>query len=160
MSGPSRSPKAFSQRMAAISPAMPPVLVSSWTTKTLLVFFTDCRIVSSSSGSRVRKSMTSASMPSLASAADDGLADGHGVILGGQLFFDAAVEEFVFEEQHGIIIAHRGFQQSLGVVRGRGIDDLQTGGMHEIHLRIRGVERAPVDAAAGRAADDDGCGRV
>src|SRR6266481_9792076 len=66
--GPSRSPNAFSQRIAAISPAIPPVFVSSWTTKHLLVFFTEFKIVSSSSGSSVRKSITSASTPSFASA--------------------------------------------------------------------------------------------
>jgi len=33
--------KAFSKRMAAISPEMPPVLVSSWTTRHLLVLRTD-----------------------------------------------------------------------------------------------------------------------
>src|SRR5258705_6424867 len=32
--------------------------------------------------------------------------------------------------------------------------------MEKIHLGIGGVERAAVDAAAGRAADDDGSGRV
>ena len=37
--GPSRSSKASSQTIAAISPAMPPVRVSSCTTSSLFVFF-------------------------------------------------------------------------------------------------------------------------
>ena len=41
----------------------------------------------------------------------------HGVIPGGNLSFDAAVEELVLEEQHRIIVPHRGFQQALGIVR-------------------------------------------
>src|SRR2546422_3881330 len=68
ISGPSRSPNAFSHRIAAISPAIPPVFVSSCTTRHLLVFFTEVKIVSSSSGSSVRKSITSASMPSFVRA--------------------------------------------------------------------------------------------
>ena len=45
------------------------VRVASWTTTQRPVFFTDCSIVSMSSGTRVRRSITSASMPCSSTAA-------------------------------------------------------------------------------------------
>ena len=41
-------------------------------------------------------------------AADDGFAERHGVIARGNFVLDAAVEELVFEEEHGIIVADAG----------------------------------------------------
>ena len=49
---------------AVISPAMPPVRVSSCTISTRLVFFTVATIASSSIGSRERRSITSTERPS------------------------------------------------------------------------------------------------
>ncbi len=83
-------------------------------------------------------------------AAHNGFADGYGVITDGNFSFNAAIKELVLEEEHGVIVADRGLQQPLGIIRSRGIDHLQPGRVHEIHLRIRGVERASVHAAAGR----------
>src|SRR5271168_1984397 len=132
--------------MAAISPAMPPVFVSSWTTRQRLVLRTDCKMVSSSSGCRVRRSMTSASIPSFAKAggvergvhhgrirddgqvlslaAHDSFAQRHGVIALWKLFLDAAVKKFVLEEQHRVVVANGGFKQPFGVVGRGGIHDL------------------------------------
>src|SRR5579862_4149165 len=70
------------------------------------------------------------------------------VFLRRNFFLDAAIEIFVLEEEHGIIVAHRGFQEPLRVVGGRGINNLQSRRVHEIHFRIRGMERAAVHAAA------------
>src|SRR5439155_10080472 len=65
--GASRSSKASSATIAAISPPYPPRLMASCTTSSRCVLRTEPRTVSRSSGTRLRRSMTSASMPSLAS---------------------------------------------------------------------------------------------
>ena len=58
---------------------------------------------------------------SLALAHDLRLADRHGVVPGGQVLLDLAVEALVLEEKHGIVVADGGLDQALGVVRrGRG----------------------------------------
>src|SRR5262249_33754795 len=49
---------------------------------------------------------------------------------------------------------------ALGVRRHSGVDDLQSRRVQEIHLRIRRVERAAVDAASGRPANNHRRGRA
>src|SRR5436189_6392 len=61
--GPRRYSIAFSARIALISPPKPPVRGASYTTTARPVFLTEARIFGSSSGTRVRRSMTSASTP-------------------------------------------------------------------------------------------------
>src|SRR6266404_5991434 len=89
-------------------------------------------------------------------AAHGGFADRHGVIAGGNFSLDAAVEKFVLEEEHRVIVAHRGLQQALGIVGRRRIDHLQPGRVHEIHFRICRMERSAVHAASGRPANHHG----
>ena len=94
-------------------------------------------------------------------AADDGLAQRHGVFAAlRKLFLDAPVEEFVLEEKHRVIVADGRFQQALGVVGGGRTDHFQARRVHEMHFGIRGMKRSAVHAASGRAADDDRNGRA
>src|SRR2546425_13349187 len=61
--GPRRYSIAFSARIALISAPYPPVRGASYTTTARPVFFTDDRTVGSSRGTKVRRSITSASTP-------------------------------------------------------------------------------------------------
>ena len=88
-------------------------------------------------------------------AAHGGLADRHDVVLGRQLLLDPAVEELVLEEEHGVVVADRGLDQALRVVGRRRLHDLESRRVREVRLRVLGVERAAVHAAAGGAADDE-----
>ena len=113
-----------------------------------LVFFTLSTTVSWSSGRRVRRSITSASMPSLASssaassakptirewavdgdvgagAADLGLADRHQPVLDVGHVELVAVEHLVLEEDHRVGVADRRLEQALGVGGVVGRDHLQ-----------------------------------
>ena len=67
-------------------------------------------------------------------ARDPSLADGHGVIALGHFVLDTAVEEFVLEVEHRVVVADGGLDQSLGVVSGRGHDDFEPRRVHEPHL--------------------------
>ena len=91
----------------------------------------------------------------LAAAADVGLADRDDVVVGRQLFLDAAIQEFVLDKEHRIVITNGGLQQSLGVVRGTGRDDLQSRPIHEHGLGIQRMKRSAMRAAARRSAHDD-----
>src|SRR5882762_7323994 len=74
------------------------------------------------------------------------------VISGGNLSLDAPIQKLVLEKEHGIIVPHGGLQQSLRVIRGRGINHLQPRSVHEIHLRICRMKRSPVHTATRRPA--------
>ena len=64
----------------------------------------------------------------------------------------------MLKKEHGIVVANGRFEQSLGIVsRGR-VNHLQTRRMHEVHLRIRGMEGAAVNSSAGGPSNDDGHG--
>src|SRR5262249_26968031 len=52
-----------------------------------------------------------------------------------------AIEELVFENEHGIAVAQRGLEQSLGVVRIGWSDDLEPGDAGEIALHVLRVLR-------------------
>jgi len=95
-------------------------------------------------------------------AGDAGFADWDCVIgvwgIGtGNFFFNSAVEIFVLEKDHGIVVANGGFDQSLGVIGGCGAHDFETGSVYEPHLGILRMEGATVDvASAGTAQDQRG----
>ena len=67
----------------------------------------------------------------------------------------AAIEHFVFEDEDGVGIADRGFQQALGIGRVRGGDDLEAGDVGipgGIALRVLGCDAG--GCAVGAAEDD------
>ena len=61
----------------------------------------------------------------------------------------------MLEVEHRVVVADRGLDQALRVVRRRRLDDLQARRVGEVGLRVLRVEGAAVHAAAGRAADDE-----
>ena len=73
------------------------------------------------------------------------------VLAVGDLAFDQAVGLLVLEEHHGVGIAHRRFQQPLGVLGGARDDHLETGhvGVEGLH-RLRVVEPAVDPTTEGR----------
>ena len=125
---------------AVISPAMPPVRVSSCTISTRFVFLTVATIASSSSGASVRRSIDldrEAILRSSSSAAssafhtvgavrddrevrslprDARLADRHEVIARRHLALDAPVQVLVLEEEHAVVVADRRLHQPLRVL--------------------------------------------
>ena len=62
----------------------------------------------------------------------------------------------MLEEQHWIIVADTGLQQTLRIVRRRRIHNLEPRRVQKIHFRIRGVKWTAVHAASRRPSDDDG----
>src|SRR3990167_2091597 len=96
----------------------------------------------------------------LAFAAHRRLPERNHVVVLGDFLLDAPVEELVLEEKDGVVIAHRRLDESLGVVGGGRADHFQSGRVHEIHLRVRGVEGPAVHAAARGAAQDHRHGRA
>ena len=91
----------------------------------------------------------------LALAADDATVERDGVLhaLVGHLTLDA-VEQFVLDHQHRIVVADGGLEQPLGVVRRGGHDDLEAGDMGVHRLKHLRVLRAALCAAATRHAND------
>src|SRR6266700_308135 len=83
-------------------------------------------------------------------------AERNDVVVSWNLFFDSPVEILVLEENYGIVVADGGFDQSLGVVGGRGTDNFQSGRVHEPHLRILRMKRPAMDVAATWSADHQG----
>ena len=81
-------------------------------------------------------------------AAHRRLSDRHRVILRRKFFLDPAVQKFVLEKQHGVVVADGRLEKALGVMGRRRADHLQAGRVHEIHFRIRRMKRAAVHAAA------------
>src|SRR5438067_13796689 len=70
----------------------------------------------------------------------------------GHFLLNAAVEKFMFQEEHWIIVAHRRFNQSFGIAgRSRG-HNFHAWRMDKIHFRILRMEGTTVDAASGGAA--------
>ena len=106
----------------------------------------------------------------LAFADDRGLAQRHGVMAFGNFarrmlgpglhravvvaVERAVVDALGLEEDHRVGVLDRGDQQALGIVRGRGDDDLQAGDMGEQAFRRLAVRLAAEDAAAIGRADD------
>jgi hypothetical protein len=82
-------------------------------------------------------------------------ADWDDVIVGGDFFFDPAIEIFVLEEDAGIVVANGGFDQAFGVVGRGGADDFQARIVDEPHLGILRVEGAAVDISAAGTAKDE-----
>ena len=80
------------------------------------------------------------------------------VIFRGDFFFDAAVEIFVLEEDAGVVVADRGFDEAFGVVGRGGADHFEAGIVDEPHLGILRVEGAAVDVSAAGAAQDERSG--
>ena len=64
-----------------------------------------------------------------------GLTDGNRVVAVGDLASDQAVRALVLQEHYRIIISNGALEKPFRVVRGRGSDDLQAGGMCEVCLR-------------------------
>src|ERR1700723_3178713 len=95
----------------------------------------------------------------MAFACDSRLADWNHVILIGNFIFNSSIEIFVLEKNHGILIADRGLDQSLGVVCGCWANDFQSGGVHKPHLRILRMKWAAMPVAAARAAQHQRSGR-
>ena len=62
-----------------------------------------------------------------------------------------AVKKLVLEDQHGIVVAHGGFEDSLRVIGVRDRDHLDAGDAGEIALHALGVLRAAPVAPMGRA---------
>ena len=91
-------------------------------------------------------------------ATDVGLADGNGVVLGGQFLLDRAVEVFVLEVNHRVVVADRRLDQALGVIGRRWLHHLEARRVHVGHFDVLRMERAAVDVAAGGSADDQGDG--
>ena len=142
------------------------------------VLRTEARTVSMSSGTRLRRSMTSVSTPcslfsrsAAASAsttagpqADDrgvgafadhpGDADRLGVVVLGH---DAlgGVEALALDEQDGVVRPDRRLQQPLGVGGRRRVDDVQAGDVGEDALQRLRVLAAVALAGADRGADDE-----
>ena len=105
---------------------MPPVFVSSWTTRHRLVFLTELKNGLFVEGEQraqiddfsfdaffgegfggfersVHHGRVGKNGEVLSFAADDGFAERHGVIAFGNLFLDAAIEKFVLEEEDGLL---------------------------------------------------------
>ena len=55
------------------------------------------------------------------------LADRHRVIALRQIFLDPAIQRLVLEEQHRIVVANGGFDQSFGIVSGGGATTFNPG---------------------------------
>ena len=162
VTGPSRYSNASSAMIPATSAPMPPAFVSSWTMSAFPVFCTDARTVSRSMGRTVRRSTTSALMPSCASSSrrlyavmhhqpvrDDaqvfalqlhvGLADGHRVVLFGHLAANEAVRPLVLQEYHRIVAADGALEQTLRIVWSGRSDDLESRRVREERLDALGV---------------------
>ncbi len=93
----------------------------------------------------------------LALALDVGLADGDSVFLFGFGHIAARkVEHLVLQEEHGVLVADRGEQQPLGVIRGGGDGHLDAGELGKGALDAGAVLRAVTLAAAVLAANDHG----
>ena len=136
--GPSRSSNASSLMIAAISPARPPVRECSCRMMTLLVFSTsrdgfaikrrnraqvhdfDLDSLFAQQFSRFERRVHHGRISDYAEIAaftgDARLAERNDVIFRRNFFFDTAIEIFVLEENNGIVVADRGFDQSLCVV--------------------------------------------
>ena len=146
---------------------------------TLPVFLTDERTVSRSSGRSVRRSMTSALMPSVgdqlgglqavvgheavgqdrdvvAGARHLGPPERHHVVRVGHLATHRAIELLVLEEEDRVGVADAAAQQAASVVRRRGHDDLEAGHVGEEGLDRLAVVEGAVDAAAVWRSDGDG----
>src|SRR5260370_12527488 len=74
-------------------------------------------------------------------------------------FLDSSIQIFVLEKDHGIVVADRGFDESFGIVGGCRTDDLQSGRVHEPHLRILRVEWPAMHIAAAWAPNHQRGGR-
>jgi hypothetical protein len=61
----------------------------------------------------------------------------------------------VLEVDHRVVVADRGLEQALGVVRRRRRDHFQPGTMDEPGLRVLRMVQPAADIAAARRADDD-----
>ncbi len=57
-----------------------------------------------------------------------------------------AVEKLALQHEHGVVVAHGGLEQSLGIARGRGHDNLQTRYVGVPALGGVGMRRAQADA--------------
>src|SRR6058998_3555123 len=164
MIGPSSHANACSLMRAAISPATPPVRVSSCTMSTLFVFCTVRMIAASSIGSRVRRSSTSTDRPSSFASWSAASSDFHTVapyvtmersfpsLALRQRFLDPAVQPLVLEVDDGILIPDRRLDQPLGVTCRGGIHNLQTRRMKEGRLRVLRMERTAAHVPAARPA--------
>ena len=93
---------------------------------------------------------------------DRRLADGHGVILAGDLFPDPGepVEALVFEEEHRVVVADRRLEQALRVVGRSRRHDLEAGHLAEPGFGVLGVEGAGVADGPGGTPDHEGHGRA
>ena len=166
-----RSAKPFSAARQPISAHSPPFIQAVSTATIRPVFLSDSRTMASSSGLTVRRSMTSASMPSdascvaacnaeldcmrsaddrdvAASTAIDALADRHAV----RAFRDDAVllhEPSMLEHAHGIVVENRRQQQTLRIVRRARHHDLQAR-----HAEQHAVDRLRMLRARSPAAAD------
>src|SRR6266403_3130123 len=83
-------------------------------------------------------------------ARDPRLSDWNDVVIFGawNFFLDSSVQILVLKKDHGIVVADRRLDQSLGIVGRRRADDLQSGRVHEPHLWILRVEWPAMHIAA------------
>src|ERR1035437_4282988 len=86
--------------------------------------------------------------------ADRGLSNRDDVVLLRHAVLHPPVEELVLQKENRVVVADRGLQEALRVVRGRGSHDLEAGRLHEVHLRILRVEGPAVHPASAGPADD------
>src|SRR5277367_1689247 len=91
---------------------------------------------------------------------DSRLAQGHDVIFGRNFFFDTPVEILVLAEDHRIVVANRGLDETLRVVGARGANHFQARRVDKPHLWILRVKWTAVDVAAARPANHERRGRI
>src|ERR1035438_532804 len=76
----------------------------------------------------------------MALARDPCLSERNDIVIGWNFLFDSSVQILVLEKDHGVVVADRRFDESLGIVGRRRADYLQPGRVHEPHLWILRVE--------------------
>src|ERR1700682_4306737 len=94
-----------------------------------------------------------------ARSSDPRLSERDDVIVVWNFFLDSSIQIFVLEKDHGIVVANRGFDESFGIVGRCRTNDLQSGRVHEPHLRILRVEWPTMQIAAAWATNHQRSGR-